>query len=85
MYRRLVDLSSRIEGISRHMSVHAAGVVIAPGPLSDYVPVCRAPTKGQAMSAAPRPRVKSPSSPNTRWARWRRSACSRWTCSASRP
>src|SRR3954454_25378114 len=32
-YRRLIDLSSRIEGISRHMSVHAAGVVIAPGPL----------------------------------------------------
>ncbi len=44
VYRRLVDLSSRIEGISRHMSVHAAGVVIAPGPLSDYVPVCVAPT-----------------------------------------
>jgi len=46
VYRRLVDLSSRIEGISRHMSVHAAGVVIAPGPLSDYVPVCTAPAKG---------------------------------------
>src|SRR4051812_9024219 len=45
LYRRLLDLSSRIEGISRHMSVHAAGVVIAPGPLSDYVPVCTAPTK----------------------------------------
>jgi DNA polymerase III subunit alpha len=43
-YRRLLDLSSRIEGISRHMSVHAAGVVIAPGPLADYVPVCTAPT-----------------------------------------
>jgi len=51
VYRRLVDLSSRIEGISRHMSVHAAGVVIAPGPLSDYVPVCTAPTKG--AGAAP--------------------------------
>ena len=34
------------KGISRHMSVHAAGVVIAPGPLDDYVPVCTAPTKG---------------------------------------
>jgi DNA polymerase-3 subunit alpha len=50
-YRRLVDLSSRIEGISRHMSVHAAGVVIAPGPLSDYVPVCTAPTKGAGAAA----------------------------------
>ena len=30
-----------IEGLSRHASVHAAGVVIAPGPLDEYVPVCR--------------------------------------------
>jgi DNA polymerase-3 subunit alpha len=45
-YERLIRLSARIEGISRHMSVHAAGVVIAPGPLSEYVPVCTAPTKG---------------------------------------
>ena len=45
-YERLITLSSRIEGISRHMSVHAAGVVIAPGPLSEYVPVCTAPSKG---------------------------------------
>ncbi len=45
-YERCVTLASRIEGISRHASVHAAGVVIAPGPLSDYVPVCTAPTKG---------------------------------------
>ena len=50
-YRRLLDLSSRIEGISRHMSVHAAGVVIAPGPLAEYVPVCTAPTKGAGAGA----------------------------------
>ncbi len=50
-YQRLIKLSSRIEGISRHMSVHAAGVVIAPGPLSDYVPVCTAPTKGAGAAA----------------------------------
>ena len=50
-YQRLIDLSARIEGISRHMSVHAAGVVIAPGPLTDYVPVCTAPTKGAGQSA----------------------------------
>ena len=51
-YGRLVQLSSRIEGISRHMSVHAAGVVIAPGPLAEYVPVCTAPTRGAGQSAA---------------------------------
>jgi DNA polymerase-3 subunit alpha len=50
-YERLMDLSSRIEGISRHMSVHAAGVVIAPGPLAEYVPVCTAPTKGSGAAA----------------------------------
>jgi DNA polymerase III subunit alpha len=50
-YQRLIALSDRIEGISRHMSVHAAGVVIAPGPLSDYVPVCTAPTRGAGASA----------------------------------
>ena len=46
VYQRLADLAGRIEGISRHLSVHAAGVVIAPGPLREYVPVCTAPTKG---------------------------------------
>ncbi|MGE3526902.1 MAG: DNA polymerase III subunit alpha, partial [Gemmatimonadales bacterium] len=51
VYQRLVNLSSRIEGISRHASVHAAGVVIAPGPLSEYVPVCTAPTKGAGQAA----------------------------------
>jgi DNA polymerase-3 subunit alpha len=50
-YQRLLALSERIEGISRHMSVHAAGVVVAPGPLSDYVPVCTAPTKGAGAAA----------------------------------
>ncbi|HSJ75771.1 MAG TPA: DNA polymerase III subunit alpha, partial [Gemmatimonadales bacterium] len=55
VYRRLVDLSSRIEGISRHMSVHAAGVVIAPGPLSDYVPVCVAPTNRSRSDVAAAP------------------------------
>ncbi|MCU0620026.1 MAG: DNA polymerase III subunit alpha [Gemmatimonadales bacterium] len=45
-YQRLMALSARIEGISRHLSVHAAGVVIAPGPLREYVPTCTAPTRG---------------------------------------
>ncbi len=39
-YRQLLDYAMRIEGLSRHSSVHAAGVVIAPGPLEEYVPVC---------------------------------------------
>ncbi|MYA42914.1 MAG: DNA polymerase III subunit alpha [Gemmatimonadetes bacterium] len=39
-HRKLFDYSITLEGLSRHASVHAAGVVIAPGPLSDYVPIC---------------------------------------------
>ncbi|HSH44350.1 MAG TPA: DNA polymerase III subunit alpha [Longimicrobiales bacterium] len=37
---RLVEYAQVLEGLSRHASVHAAGVVIAPGPLQEYVPVC---------------------------------------------
>ncbi|MGH7524007.1 MAG: DNA polymerase III subunit alpha [Gemmatimonadales bacterium] len=48
LYGRVFEFASRIEGLSRHASVHAAGIVIAPGPLSEYVPVCTAPAKGSA-------------------------------------
>ncbi|MBI4541839.1 MAG: DNA polymerase III subunit alpha [Gemmatimonadetes bacterium] len=50
-YQRLMDLASRIELLNRHISVHAAGVVIAPGPLTDYVPVCTMPGKGGGNGA----------------------------------
>src|SRR5881296_3391316 len=47
--RKILDLGSRIEGLARHASVHAAGVVIAPGPLTYYVPVCLAPQESDAI------------------------------------
>jgi DNA polymerase III subunit alpha len=47
--RKILDLGTRIEGLARHASVHAAGVVIAPGPLTDYVPVCVAPQEPDAI------------------------------------
>ena len=37
--RQVIDLAKRIEGRVRHMGVHAAGVVIAPEPLDQYVPI----------------------------------------------
>lgn len=43
--RQLVDYAKVLEGLSRHASVHAAGIVIAPGPLDEYVPVCTQPTR----------------------------------------
>ena len=45
-YRQLLDYAIALEGLSRHTGVHAAGVVIAPGPLDEYVPVCTQETKG---------------------------------------
>ena len=37
--REVIDIGRRLEGMSRHASVHAAGVVIAPGPITDYAPL----------------------------------------------
>lgn len=37
--KRTVDIALRIEGMPRHASVHAAGVVIADGPLFDDIPL----------------------------------------------
>src|SRR6185436_5402232 len=36
--KKIIDLAKKLEGCVRHISVHAAGVVIAPKPLSEYVP-----------------------------------------------
>lgn len=38
-YRDLVQVAQRLEGLSRHASIHPAGVVIAPRPLIDVVPL----------------------------------------------
>ncbi|HEX5108048.1 MAG TPA: DNA polymerase III subunit alpha [Vicinamibacterales bacterium] len=37
--KEVIDIGRRLEGMSRHASVHAAGVVIAPGPITDYAPL----------------------------------------------
>ena len=39
--RQLVDTAGRLEGLARHCGVHAAGVVIAPEPLVNLVPLYR--------------------------------------------
>ena len=38
---RLIDMSRRLEGLPRHTSVHAAGVVISRLPMEEYVPLSR--------------------------------------------
>jgi DNA polymerase-3 subunit alpha len=37
--RELLAVAQRLEGMTRHASVHAAGVVIAPKPLTEFVPL----------------------------------------------
>jgi DNA polymerase-3 subunit alpha len=37
--KELLTVARRLEGMTRHASVHAAGVVIAPRPLTEYVPL----------------------------------------------
>lgn len=39
MMRKLVDLAIKLEGMPRHASTHAAGVVVSAVPLSDLVPL----------------------------------------------
>ena len=39
--RKVIDIARRVEGLARHSSVHAAGVVIADKNLTEYVPLQR--------------------------------------------
>jgi DNA polymerase-3 subunit alpha len=41
--RRLLALSRSLEGLNRHSSTHAAGVVISDKPLVERVPLCKSP------------------------------------------
>ena len=40
--KKLIDMAMRLEGLPRHTSVHAAGVVISPKPVDEFVPLSRA-------------------------------------------
>ena len=40
--RTLIDMSKRLEGLPRHTSMHAAGVVISQKAMDEYVPLSRA-------------------------------------------
>lgn len=45
--KTIIDMAKAIEGNARHISVHAAGVVISPKPLVEYTPL-QYDTKGEA-------------------------------------
>lgn len=43
-YKELIEQSKILEGMNRHASTHAAGVVVVPGELTDYVPLYKSNT-----------------------------------------
>lgn len=48
--REVIDLAQKIEGRVRHLGVHAAGVVIAPEPLDQFVPIQPDPKTGKYIT-----------------------------------
>ncbi|HDQ71762.1 MAG TPA: DNA polymerase III subunit alpha [Chloroflexi bacterium] len=45
--RKLLDTAEQVEGVARHASTHAAGVIISDKPLTHYLPLAR-PTKASS-------------------------------------
>ncbi|HEU0085781.1 MAG TPA: DNA polymerase III subunit alpha [Candidatus Paceibacterota bacterium] len=48
--KEIIDLAKKMEGCVRHISVHAAGVVISPTPLNEYVPLQLDPKGGKIIT-----------------------------------
>jgi len=48
--RDIIDLARKIEGNARHVGVHAAGVVISPSPVTDFVPIQFDPKGGKIIT-----------------------------------
>jgi DNA polymerase-3 subunit alpha len=48
--REIIDLAKKMEGCVRHVSVHAAGVVISPKPLYEFTPVQFDPKGGDIIT-----------------------------------
>ncbi len=55
---KLIDTAQELEGVARHASTHAAGVVIAPEPLANFIPLQR-PSSGNEDAL-----------PTTQYGRW---------------
>ncbi len=57
-FRKVLDIGRRIEGLARHASVHAAGVVIADAPLDTLVPLYRASDSSELVTQFEGPTVE---------------------------
>jgi len=47
--RKIIDLAKRLEGVVRQVGIHAAGVVIAPGKITNFVPLQKAPKGDESI------------------------------------
>ncbi|MFL5339173.1 MAG: DNA polymerase III subunit alpha, partial [Gemmataceae bacterium] len=65
--RQWVDIARKLEGMNRNAGTHAAGVVIANGPITDYVPVHRAVRRGDGNGPPSRADFKSEPAIATQW------------------
>jgi DNA polymerase-3 subunit alpha len=57
--RRVIDVGRKLEGLARHASVHAAGVVIADEPLTNFVPLYKAPGTEEIITQYEGPMVEN--------------------------
>jgi DNA polymerase III subunit alpha len=48
--KEIIDMAKKIEGNARHISIHAAGVVISPTALTDFVPLQLDPKGGKIVT-----------------------------------
>lgn len=49
LYKDIIDIAKRVEGLVRHISVHACAVVISPKPLVNYTPIQHPPKDDTAI------------------------------------
>jgi DNA polymerase-3 subunit alpha len=56
--KKVIDICKRLEGLTRHASVHAAGVVIADEPLTNFIPLYKAPSSEDIITQYEGPMVE---------------------------
>jgi len=55
---KVIDICRKLEGLARHASVHAAGVVIADEPLTNFIPLYKAPASDDIITQYEGPMVE---------------------------
>ncbi len=56
--KKVIDIGGKLEGLARHASVHAAGVVIADEPLTNFIPLYKAPGSDDIITQYEGPTVE---------------------------